>query len=72
MKKTYKLEELGCANCAMKMEEAIKKLEGVNDASINFMTAKLKIDYDENLGDGLVERAQKEISKIERDCKIVL
>ena len=38
MKKKFKLQDLDCANCAAKMEEAIKKIDGVNDASMSFMT----------------------------------
>lgn len=71
MLKSYKLEELDCANCALKMEEAIKKIDGVNDATINYLTSKLKIDADENDHARIREEAQREISKIERDCKIV-
>ena len=44
MKKKFKLEDLDCANCAAKMEEAIKKIDGVNDASVSFMNQKLTID----------------------------
>ena len=44
MKKTYKMTELDCANCAAKMEDKIKKLEGVNSVSVNFATAKITID----------------------------
>lgn len=70
MKKTYKLEELDCAACANKMEDAIKKLDRVEDASINFMTMKLKLEA-ENIDVSLLDEIQGEISKIERDCKIV-
>ena len=40
MKKKFKLIDLDCANCAAKMEEAIKKIDGVTDASVSFMTQK--------------------------------
>ena len=43
MKKIYKLEELDCANCAAKMEAAINKIEGVEKASVSFMTQKINI-----------------------------
>ena len=46
MKKKFKLTDLDCANCAAKMEDAIKKLDGVNDASVNFMTQKMMVDAD--------------------------
>lgn len=72
MKKSYKLENLGCANCANKMEIAINNIDGVEDACINFFTCKLKIETEsENINEILV-KAQEEISKIERDCKIVI
>ena len=41
MKKTFKLIDLDCANCAAKMEAAIKKLDGVNDASVSFLSQKM-------------------------------
>ncbi|MDY4818354.1 MAG: cation transporter, partial [Lachnospiraceae bacterium] len=44
MRKTFKLEDLDCANCAAKMEEAIKKLPGVKRVSVNFMTQKMILD----------------------------
>ena len=47
MKKIYKLEELDCANCAAKMEAAINKIEGVEKASVSFMTQKLIIEAEE-------------------------
>ena len=47
MKKTFKLVDLDCAHCAQKMEDAIKKLDGVQDASINFLAQKLTIEADE-------------------------
>ena len=43
MKKKFKLQDLDCANCAAKMEEAIKKIDGVTDASVSFMTQKLAV-----------------------------
>ena len=46
MKKTYKIE-VDCANCALKMEEATKKVEGVQDATVNFMTQKMKVEFAE-------------------------
>ena len=45
MKKKFKLEDLDCANCAAKMEEAIKKIPGVNDASVSFMTQKMTVEF---------------------------
>ena len=44
MKKKFKLMDLDCANCAAKMEDAIKKIDGVNDATVSFMMQKLTLD----------------------------
>jgi copper chaperone CopZ len=71
MEKSYKLEELGCANCAQKMERAISKIEGVDRVKVNFMTSKIKIEADRNSFEEILNLAQQEITKIERNCKIV-
>ena len=72
MKKTFKLNELDCANCAAKMEDAIKKIDGVNSASINFMLQKLILDADDACFDAIVNQAVAICKKIEPDCEIVL
>lgn len=72
MKKVFKMIDLDCANCAAKMEEAIKKLDGVNDASVSFMTQKMMIDADDAVFDQVVQEAVKCIAKVEPDCKVVL
>ena len=71
MKKTYRLENLDCANCAAKMETAIGKLDGVNSASIAFMTQRLKLDVADGRLDDVLPRAQAAIRAIEKDCVIV-
>ena len=70
MKKTYKLIDLDCANCAAKMEDAINKLPGVNSATVSFMTQKLTIDADDANFDAIVDAAAKAIKKVEPDCMI--
>lgn len=72
MKKTFKLEELDCANCAAKMEAAIKKLDGVNNATVSFMTQKMTIEADDEHFDEVVKAAVKCISKVEPDCRVIL
>ena len=72
MKKKFKLEDLDCANCAAKMEEAIKKLDGVNDASVSFMTQKMMIDADDDRFDDVVKAAIDCIAKVEPDCKVLV
>ena len=72
MKKTFKLIDLDCANSAAKMEAAIKKLDGVTDASVNFMTQKLTIEADDGRFDEVVKMAVDCVKKVEPDCKVVV
>lgn len=72
MQKSYRLENLDCANCAAKMEAAIQKLEGVQSASISFMTQKLTIEAEEADFPKLLKAAQKCIRKVEPDCEIIV
>ena len=71
MRKSFKLEELDCADCAAKMENDIAKLDGVDKATISFMTSKLMIDADADRFDEVLEQAQKICSGYEPDCVIV-
>lgn len=71
MRKTFKLDELDCANCGAKMEAAIKKIEGVVDAKITFMTQKLVVEADDARFDEIMDEAQTICRKIEPDCEIV-
>ncbi len=72
MKKTYRLNELDCANCAAKMECAIKKVDGVKDAKISFMSQRLTIEADDDKFDSVLNEAVKICKKIEPDCTIVI
>ena len=72
MKKVYKMNTLECANCAAKMEDAIKKLDGVEDASVSFMLQKLTLIADEARIPEIIEAAAKICRKIEPDCEIVV
>ena len=72
MKKKFKLQDLDCANCAAKMEEAIKKIDGVNDASVNFMMQKMTIDADDSKFDDIMKEVVTVCAKVEPDCKILL
>ena len=72
MKKKFKLEDLDCANCAAKMEDAIKKIEGVNDASVSFMTQKMTIDAEDDKFDAIMKEVVSVCAKVEPDCKILL
>ena len=72
MRKTFELEDLDCANCAAKMEEAIKKLPGVKRVSVNFMTQKMILDAEDAQFDEVLQSAVKCIAKVEPDCKVIL
>lgn len=72
MRKVFMLEDLDCANCAAKMEAAIKKIEGVDFASVNFVMQKLTLEADDAVFDGCLKEAQKAIKKIEPDCRILV
>jgi copper chaperone CopZ len=72
MKKKFKLIDLDCANCAAKMEDAIKHIDGVEDATVSFMTQKMTIEADENKFDQIMKEVVKVCQKVEPDCQIVL
>ena len=70
MKKKFKLTNLDCANCAAKMENAIKKIDGVTDANVSFMTQKMTIEADEAHFDEIMKEVQSVCRKVEPDCTI--
>ncbi len=72
MKKRFKLTDLDCANCAAKMEAAIKKLDGVTDATVSFMTQKLSIEADDARFDEIMGEVVRVCKKVEPDCTIVM
>lgn len=72
MKKTYKVD-VDCANCAAKMEEAVKKTEGVKDATLSFMTLKLIVEFEDGVNiDEVMQKAYKNCKVVEDDCEIYL
>ena len=70
MKKRFKLTNLDCANCAAKMEAAIRKIDGVHDATVSFMAQKLTLDADDDRFDAILEEAAAACRKVEPDCVI--
>ncbi len=72
MKKVYKLEDLDCANCASKMEQAISNIDGVNEATVSFVTSKLTLDADDEKLNSIIKQIQKVIKKIEPDCRVII
>ena len=72
MKKTYKIE-VDCANCANKMEEAAKKAVGVADATVNFMTQKMIVVFEDGADAAAVmQDVVSRCKKVEEDCEIYL
>lgn len=72
MKKTYKIE-VDCANCANKMEQATKKTAGVAEATVNFMTQKMIVEFDEGADVAAVmQDVLKNCKKVADDCEIFL
>ncbi|PNV61051.1 heavy metal transporter [Clostridium sp. chh4-2] len=69
MKKIIKLEGLCCANCAAKIEEGVKKLNGVKSASLSFMTQRLVIEAEDGEEDRIVEAARVLADKIEPEAE---
>ncbi len=69
MKKKFKCE-VDCANCAAKMEEAVKKIDGVRDASVNFLTQKFMLDADDARFREILEQAVAAMKKVELDCEV--
>ncbi len=72
MKKSFVLMDLECAHCAAKMEQAIARLEGVNQVSVNFLAQRLTLDAQDDKFAALVEEAGKICKKIEPDCRLVV
>ncbi|MBS6646416.1 MAG: cation transporter [Clostridiaceae bacterium] len=69
MKKVIKLEGLCCANCAAKIEEGVKKLNGVKSASLSFMTQRLVIEAEDGEEERIVEAARVLADKIEPEAE---
>lgn len=72
MKKKFKLENLDCANCAAKMEDSIKKINGVEDASVSFMTQKMTVIAADDRFDDIMQEVKKVCAKVEPDCTILM
>lgn len=71
MKKVFKLEDLDCAVCAAKMEDAIAKIAGVNAVSVSYMSQRLSIDAEESRFDEIMDEVVKKCKRVEPDCRIV-
>ena len=70
MKKTYKID-VDCANCAAKMEAAANKVDGVKEASVSFMTLKMKVEFEDGAdNETVMKEVLKKCKKVESDCEI--
>ena len=72
MKKRFKIVDLDCANCAAKMEDAIKKVDGVKDATVSFVMQKMTVEADDARFDDIMKEIVKVCKRVEPDCEIVL
>ena len=72
MTKTLKMEELDCANCARKMEDAIRKLDGVEEVHVNFLTQKMILTADDARFDEIARSAAKCCSRVDSNCRVLL
>ena len=70
MKKTYLLEDLCCANCAAAIERGVAKIDGVQSASVSFLTTKLVVEAEEEGYDEVFKKIQKVVKKTEPDVTI--
>lgn len=71
MRRSFKLQDLGCANCAAKMEHDINKLDGVNKATISFMTQKLLLDADDEQFEAILDECQRICNRYEEEVHII-
>lgn len=72
MKKSYKLNGEICGNCAAKIQDQITKLDGVNDAKVNFMLLKFTLDADDARFDEILTESTRIFNKIEPDCEVLV
>ena len=70
MKKNYILEDLDCANCAAKIEEGVKKIEGVTECSVSFVTEKMIVEIEEGKEKDVEKQIKKVVKKIEPDTTL--
>ena len=70
MKKVIAMQDLDCANCAAKMEQAIKKIDGVTSCSINFMLQRMTLEMDDEHSAEIIEKVRAAVKKVEPDCRL--
>jgi copper chaperone CopZ len=70
MKSKFKVKGLDCANCAAELERAIQKIDGVDVVTVNFMTQKMELEYDESQKEEIIDKVNKTIKREEPDVTI--
>ena len=70
MKKVIEMQDLDCANCAAKMEQAIRKIDGVKNCSINFMLQRMTLEADDAVWNDVIAKVKTTVKKVEPDCKL--
>ena len=72
MKKMFVMEDLDCAHCAAKMEEAIRKLDGVKSVTVSYIAQKFVLEAEDDRFDEILAEAVKICRKVEPDCRILV
>ena len=72
MKKTYRIEDLDCAHCAAKIEDAIFRLDGVTSVRVNFLTQKMTLEADDRVFPALLKEAARIFASVEPDSRLIL
>ena len=71
MRKSFKLDEIDCANCARKLQDELARLDGVDAASVNFMTQKLTLTAADERFDEVLDRVVALVAKVEPNCEVI-
>ncbi len=72
MKKVLEMENLDCANCAARMEEAVRKIDGVRYVSISFMAQRMTLEADDEQFDAIAKKAAKACARVDSDCRLLV
>lgn len=71
MKRVFEMEDLDCAVCAAKMQDAICQIEGVHSAQVSYLAQRLTLDYDESNEKDIFKQVAKACKKVEPDCRVI-
>ena len=72
MRKVFEMEDLDCANCAARMEEAIRKIDGVTYVNISFIAQRMTLEADDAAFDEIAKKAAKACARVDDDCCVIL